>query len=200
MTSVPVALDALTPRLQSVLDQLLELMLAEGFAHLTLDELAARLRCSKSTLYRLAPSKEQLVVRVVRRFFSRATSHVEDRIAGAPDAPAAVQAYLRAVADELRPATPAFYADVDAFPPAAALYRRNTEAAAARVRALIAGGVADGSLRAVSPEFVGVVAATVMTAIQRGELRVSTGIDDAGAYEQLADLVTAAVTPRRRVG
>lgn len=184
----------LSPRVQAVLDDLVDVMLAEGFAHLRLDELAARLHCSKATLYQLAPSKQQLVVRVVRRFFSRATGRVEDRIAGAPDALTAVQAYLRAVADELRPATPAFYADVAAFAPAAALYRRNTEAAAGRVRELIAGGVEDGTLRAVRPEFVGIAAATLMAAIQRGELRAATGIDDATAYAELADLVTAAVS------
>ena len=35
-------------------DALVALLLAEGFAHLTLDDVAARLRCSKRTLYALA--------------------------------------------------------------------------------------------------------------------------------------------------
>ena len=49
-----------TARRAELFDQLVALLLSEGFAHLTLDEIAARLRCSKSTLYTLAGSKEQL--------------------------------------------------------------------------------------------------------------------------------------------
>ena len=48
-------------RREELLDELMELLLTEGFAGFTLDDLAARLRCSKRTLYALAASKEQLV-------------------------------------------------------------------------------------------------------------------------------------------
>ena len=48
-------------RRAELFDGLVALLLAEGFSALTLDELAARLRCSKRTLYALAGSKEQLV-------------------------------------------------------------------------------------------------------------------------------------------
>ena len=46
-----------TARQTALLDDIVGLYLVEGFAHLTLDELASRLRCSKSTLYTLAASK-----------------------------------------------------------------------------------------------------------------------------------------------
>ena len=64
----------LTTRQAQLLDQLEELFLAEGFAGFTLEDLAVRLHCSKTTLYALAGSKEQLAVRVVRHFFRRATA------------------------------------------------------------------------------------------------------------------------------
>ena len=64
---------ALTRRQAQLLDQLEELFLAEGFARFTLDDLAVRLHCSKSTLYALADSKEQLALRVIRHFFRKAT-------------------------------------------------------------------------------------------------------------------------------
>ena len=68
-------------RHSELLDALVDLLLAEGFAHLTLDELAGRLRCSKRTLYALAGSKEQLVRAVVVHFFERATTRVEAAVA-----------------------------------------------------------------------------------------------------------------------
>ena len=46
-------------RRQDLLGQLVTLVLAEGFADVTLDELARRLRCSRSTLYGPAAIKER---------------------------------------------------------------------------------------------------------------------------------------------
>jgi AcrR family transcriptional regulator len=57
-TAVPSAVTGLTRRQAELLDQLEALFLAEGFARFTLEDLAVRLHCSKSTLYALAGSKE----------------------------------------------------------------------------------------------------------------------------------------------
>ena len=62
MTSLDTRSTRTQARRAELLDELVTLFLAEGFGALTLDELARRLRCSKSTLYGLAASKEQLVV------------------------------------------------------------------------------------------------------------------------------------------
>ena len=56
-------------RRDALLGRLEELILAQGFRELTLDQVAAQLRCSKSALYALAASKAQLVTTVVKQFF-----------------------------------------------------------------------------------------------------------------------------------
>ena len=99
-------------RRAELFDGLVALLLAEGFSALTLDELAARLRCSKRTLYALAGSKEQLVRAAVVHFFRGATERVEAAVADVSGAAAKVAAYLHAVATELAPASPEFLADV----------------------------------------------------------------------------------------
>src|SRR3954451_14828584 len=131
----------MTRRQAQLLDQLEELFLAEGFARFTLEELAVRLHCSKSTLYTLAGSKEQLALRVVRHFFRQATEAVEAQTAQETDPALRVTAYLRAVAQALAPAGAAFHLDLDAFPPGRAGYEQKTAAAAERVRQLIDEGV-----------------------------------------------------------
>ena len=186
-----------TARQLDLLDRLTGVILAEGFLAHTLDELAARLRCSKSSLYTLAPSKEQLVLTVVRHFFRDAAARVEERLAAAPDPLDRVAAYLAAVADELGPASAAFHADLAAFPPAGEIYARNTALAAERVQRLIADGVAADAMRRVDARFVGAAVAQVMAAIQRGEMTGATGLDDSAAYRSLAELVTAALIPER---
>src|SRR3954451_18267399 len=137
----------MTRRQAELLDQLEELFLAEGFARFTLEDLALRLHCSKSTLYALAGSKEQLSLRVIRHFFRKATDAVEAQTVTEADAALRVTAYLSAVAGALAPAGPVFHRDLDAFAPGREVYERNTALAAERVRELIVEGVGQGRLR-----------------------------------------------------
>jgi AcrR family transcriptional regulator len=181
-------------RREQLLDQLVELMLAEGFGHLTLDELAGRLRCSKRTLYGLAGSKEQLVTAAVVHFFRGATGRVESALAPQADPVARLMAYLGAVAAELAPASARFYTDLAAFGPGDEVYRRNTAAAARRVGELIDAGVRAGAFREVHTAFVADVVTGVMVRIQRREVAAATGLGDADAYQQLAELLLRGLT------
>lgn len=175
-------------------DALVELLLAEGFAHLTLDDLAARLRCSKRTLYALAGSKEQLVRAVVVHFFRSATGRVEACVGDAQSPEERIAAYLRAVSAELAAASPRFFDDVAAFAPAAEVYERNTRAAARRIEKLIADGVATGAFRDVHVAFAADVVASVMVRIQQRRVAASTGLADAHAYDELAALLLHGLT------
>jgi AcrR family transcriptional regulator len=170
-------------------DQLVRLLLAEGFAHFTLDELASRLHCSKRTLYALSGSKEQLVRAAVVHFFRGATERVEAALAAQQEPAERIVAYLRAVAAELAPASARFYTDLTEFPPAGEVYERNTAAAARRVTELIAEGVSSGSFREVHAAFVADAITSVMVRIQRRQVAATTGLADAEAYQQLAELV-----------
>lgn len=182
-----------TARQVELLDRLVALMAAEGFSHLTLDDLAERLRCSKTTLYALAPTKSELVVEVVKQYFRAAVPTVEARVAEAADPVARVEAYLAAVGDYLTPLSRAFMEDLSSFRPAAAVYRQNTAAAAARIRELIAEGVDAGAFREVHAAFVGEIVATAMFEIQRGEMFARLEMSDAEAYAELASLVVHAL-------
>ncbi len=191
MTTTPVRR---TARQEALLDQLVELMAAEGFAGFTLDDLAERLRCSKTTLYQLAASKQELVVAVVKQYFRSAVDEVEARVAAERDAAARVDVYLRAVADRLQPLSPAFMADLQSFAPAAEVYRRNTEAAADRIRTLVGEAIDAGAFRPVNAAFLGEMVAATMFGIQRGELSGRLGMTDSEAYAELAATVVAALT------
>ncbi|TPG35168.1 TetR/AcrR family transcriptional regulator [Mycolicibacterium hodleri] len=179
-----------TRRRTSLFDELLALFLAEGFSHLTLDDIAARLRCSKSTLYTLAASKDELVKRVTVHFFTRATTAVEAALAQTENPGERVAAYLTAVGDALTVASEVFMADLSAFAPAREVYEANTRAAALRVRQLIEEGVRNGAYREVHASFAADLIATTMVRIQQRSVRTSTGLSDAEAYAELATLLT----------
>ncbi|MEU5269007.1 TetR/AcrR family transcriptional regulator [Streptomyces hygroscopicus] len=171
------------------------LILSEGFAQLTLDDVAARLHCSKRTLYTLAGSKEQLVRAAVVRFFRFATERVERAVAADGLSPAArITAYLNAVAAELAVASPRFFDDLASFAPAAEVYERNTRAAARRIGELIDRGVREGAFRDAHAGFVADLVAAQMVRIQQRAVAASTGLSDSEAYAELAALVTAGLS------
>src|SRR5699024_5639683 len=118
--------------------ELAELFRTEGFIDFTLDDLAGRMHCSKSTLYTLAASKEQLAVKVVGHFFQGAAERIETQIVGIADARRLIQIYLAGVSEQLNRASTRFMRDVASFPPARSVYEMNSEAAAERIRGFIA--------------------------------------------------------------
>ncbi len=181
-------------RREQLTGELMDLFLAKGFRDFSVEQLAAHLRCSKSTVYSIAPSKEQIVTSVVRAFFRRATERVEARTTGAGTPAMRIGTYLEAISEELRPATGAFFADLDAFAPAREIYEQNTQFAAARVKELVAEGMKAGALSPLNAAFIGAVAGQTMERIHRGEIGAATGLDDSEAYRALADLIVAGMT------
>lgn len=185
-----------TPRRAELFDQLVALFLREGFRDVPVDALAARLRCSKSTLYALAGPRDQLVRAVVVHFFREATERVEAGLAAAVEPHERIAAYLHGVAAQLRPASAAFFDDVAGTPVAREVYEQNTRAAAHRVEQLVADGVASGAFRPVHVAFVADVLSAMMVRIQQRAVAAATGLDDAAAYTELAELVVSGLAGR----
>jgi AcrR family transcriptional regulator len=183
-----------TARQTDLLERLVALLAAEGFASFTLDELTERLRCSKTTLYQLAGSKQELVREAVKHYFRSAAEVIEKQVTDTSAPAERVVVYLNAVAEQLRPLSRRFLDDMAGFEPAREVYEANTRLAAGRIRQLIADGVAAGAFRDVHAAFVGEVVAATMQEIQRGEVSARTGLTDAEAYAELASLIVHAVS------
>lgn len=185
-----------TARQADLLSRLEELFLHDGFAQFTLDGLAARMRCSKSTLYALAPSKEQLAVRVVTHYFKRATVLVEQRVAEACGARDRIVAYLTGAAEALRPASRSFIDDIANFPPARATYEANARAAAERIRSFVGDGVREGVFRDVHAALIGEMVALLIGGIQSGVIAERAQVSDSDAFAALAELILRGLTTR----
>lgn len=176
-------------RREELFDELVALLLREGFAELTLDDVAARLRCSKRTLYGLARSKEQLVRAAVVHFFKRVASAVDAEVAGSTGPAERLVAYFGAVARQLDGVSVEFFDDVAAFPPAAEVYEQNIRAAVRRIEHLIDEGVQSGEFRSVHVPLAADVIASTMVRIQQRRVVAATGLADSVAYEALATLL-----------
>jgi AcrR family transcriptional regulator len=185
-------------RREELLSRIQDLVLAEGFSRLTVDDLATRLQCSKSTLYAISSSKEYLVTTAIKHFFRDATAHIEERVAGIADPAERIAAYLAGVGTEMRRLSQACYDDMVTHDSTRDIYAINSMAAARRVRGYIGDGIDAGRFRTVHAEFVGEAVGLLIDGIQHGELLNRTGLSSGDAYTQLSDLVLAALTNQSR--
>lgn len=181
-------------RRTALITELEALLLQGGFMALTMDDMARQLHCSKATLYSVASSKEQLVISLTKQFFRQATNEIETAVASVTDPRRRISTYLAGVGTAMSRCSPAFYADMVAYAPTAAIYSANSSAAARRVRELIDAGVEAGALRAVDGSFAGQLVALAIEGIQSGALLDPTGLSAGQAYTEMADLLLHGLT------
>jgi AcrR family transcriptional regulator len=176
-------------RRNDLLDQLGEIIRVDGFIGLRLDDFAARLQCSKTTLYRLAPSKERLVAAAARHFFSRATFRIERAVADAPSPPEKLRAYLTNVGREVGRGSLAFHEQMATEPATAEIYSHQADAAAERLGELIQEGIEAGDFHLHDGAFAAQIVATIIRAIHLGGLVAWSPGAMVDAHAKLAELL-----------
>ena len=135
----------LTGRQREVLDQMGTLF-DDGFADLTMADVAANVGCSLRTLYDLAPSRDELVLTVIdrnlRRIGRRAISAVQPDL----DPLAVIRSYLMAANLAVAATTPAFARDQAATPATHRLVTAHSDYLVAITRTLLDLAVERGNI------------------------------------------------------
>ena len=132
-----------------------EIFQKEGFRRVTVGELAARLRCSRKTLYDMASSKEDLFLCALRRILARVREVGEEAILEADATSDRLAAYVRPGVTEMLLASTAFFADIDSLPAAKRILDEHQEERAERIGEIIDEGVRKGVFRPANPYFLG---------------------------------------------
>lgn len=179
---------ALTTRQRELLDQLGP-MFAEGFAELTMAELAARLSCSLRTLYALAPSRDELVLVVVDRNLWEVGRSATAAIGPAPAPLDALRAYLAAATVAVAATTPAFSRDLATVPAAERLSRDHTEYLYEVAKTLLDLAHERGDIGAVDTAAVARVLAGLGSLFSRPAVIPTLRASPKEAADQVVDLV-----------
>ena len=135
----------LTDRQREVLDGLGHLF-DNGFAELTMAGIAAHVGCSLSTLYDLAPSRDELVLTVIDRNLRRIGRQAIGAIDPDTEPLAAIRAYLVAANLAVAATTPAFARDQAATPATHRLATAHSDYLVAVTRTLLDLAVERGNL------------------------------------------------------
>jgi AcrR family transcriptional regulator len=140
-------------REEELLDALETIFLRDGFRDVTVDQLARELRCSKRTVYELAPSKEELFLRVFDRYLSRLRE--EGRKGAATAAPIdAFTPYLRPAIDAARKLSATLMRDMAAYAPANEMWERHRRERMTGLRKLVEHCVDEKIFRNANPYLV----------------------------------------------
>ena len=179
---------ALTTRQREILDELTKVV-DDGFADLTMAELAARVRCSLRTLYELAPSRDELVLVVVDRNLwrvGRTAANALDEDMAPLDA---IRAYLRAATVAVAGTTPAFARDLAAVPAAQRLNDAHSDYLVAVTRCLLDLAVERGDIADVDTGAVARVMAGLGRDFARAEVISTLRSSPKDAADAVVDVI-----------
>jgi len=171
-------------RLRQLLEGLENLFFEEGFLKFRMEDLARRLRCSKHTLYVLAPSREELFELVIERFLSRLRAEGERAASAAPDRISAVTAYLEAAVCATQKNSAQFISDIADFDPCRRRLRNHQRQRVAELEAIVAAGVEAGDFSEIHPKLVAEVMVHTLSKIVDPHFLAACGLTVSEAYRE----------------
>ena len=136
-----------------LLDELGSIFADRGFARTPIGELARLLRCSRSTLYRVAPTHDELVLAVLDHVFSRIRRSADGAAAATQGAGAKVQTWALTIIEEAGALTPQLRADIAAWDPARSALETELRAMLADFALLFEAAIEASEVRPANPVF-----------------------------------------------
>jgi len=154
----------LAVRLRRVMEEAEELFLQEGFLHFSTDELARRLRCSKRTIYAVAPGREKFFEAVILQRVTRARDATLAPIRNVPSVREAVQGCIQVSVEQAKSVSPLWMRDVLLFPAGRRAVDQWRADIADELEHLIQRGIDEGLFRRIDPR---VAAEALLTSVLR---------------------------------
>ena len=139
-------------RINQLLDQTMEIIVANGgFSNLRMADLARRLCCSTGTLYRIAPSKESLVVSAFNRWAEKAFAESKAKAETEKTASRRARRFFREIIARRLPQANGVQTDIERYEGT----RRASDDLSARIRAQMeeyfGKAIDDGEMRMIDP-------------------------------------------------
>jgi AcrR family transcriptional regulator len=190
----------LAPRQVEILQSLETIFLRDGFRSVTMGELAAELSCSLRTLYRIAPTKEELFLLVLNRMWARVGDRARRLMVDTADPADRIEIFMREGAREFRPPWDAFIRDVEAYGPAKRLFADHLAIGTEFLAEVVAAGVREGRFRPVEPRLVAKALEVLAYQVTNQDFLDQVGMDALQAEAQLARIVLEGILDDKGAG
>ena len=164
-------------RREELLDGVMRIAATRGFSELKMADLAHELHCSAGTLYKLAPSKIDLVIVALERWGEHLLTEIDAQARKCSTASARARTYYREGADGLRELSPTFRRDVEYFEGTRRAYREIiSDRFIARFSALLEEAAEAGEIRRVNVPFAVGMFRYIAFAIRDEDLLAAAGL------------------------
>ena len=177
-------------RQKELLADLESLFFAKGFRTITVDEIAAQLKCSKRTLYEIAPSKQELFILVIESWLDR-IRHLGWQGALQHDDPKQrVMAYLEPGVVESRPASRQFLADLQSYRPALTLLEAHQTQRTNVLMEIVEDGIRRGKFKPFHSALVAEIFLAAVNRFNEPAMLERSGVGFSQAFEELFQILT----------
>lgn len=176
-------------RKERTLEGLEEIFLREGFRRVSIGELAARLRCSRRTLYELAASKEDLFLLALDRFFGRIRREGEEAARATDDVALRLEAYLEPGIREVARATNTLFEDISSFVPAQRMLDEHQRRRIEGLRQIVSEGTRKRVFRGLDPHLVAEVFTQAYRRVSQPDFLAGANLSMSEAYAELSRLL-----------
>ena len=176
-------------RHDAILAELEDIFLVEGFRDVNVSELASRLRCSKRTLYEIAPSKQELFLLVMDRWLRRIRHLGWQSALKESDPRKRFEVFLKPGIAESKKATKRFVADVNSFAPALSMLRKHQSERTEFLAELIEDGIKRGYFRPLHARMVAEVYLISISRVNEPDFLESVGVSFSEAFAELSELL-----------
>ena len=193
MTKSKVKLSRGEYRSQTLIAQLEKLFLEEGFRDLTVDEIAARLSCSKRSLYQIAPSKLEIFLRILDQFLDRIRRMGNRAVLEHDDPAARLAAYMEPGYIETKRASRRFVEDIQASKAALQLLEAHQRERMNTLRDIVDDGIRRDQFRKVNSLLVAEAYLAAIAKIDDPEFLRRAGLGFSEAFAELYQLIAYGV-------
>lgn len=132
----------------------MEIISARGFSELRTAQLAHELHCSESTLYKISPSKDSLLVLAITHWGELTLAKSEARVRRGKTASERARLYYLATTESLRPLSLAFRRDVERFDSTHVAYQAVSDRFVNRFVDLLDDAVEAGEIKPTNTRFL----------------------------------------------
>lgn len=185
-----------TARQAEVLDVVEAVLLREGVRGVRIGELAAEASCSRSTLYELAPTRDELLLLVLDRLLRRTLRRGAEAIERAPGPVERVRAMMVTGALDLAALGPRFLEAVREHPPAQRLFERRLEQGRDVLEELIADAMREGCFRPVQPRVVAEAVIAIVVRFTDPQARPARRATSAADLGEMVDVLIEGLRAR----
>lgn len=176
-------------RQEQVLEVVERILLREGIRSIRMGDLATEAGCSRSTLYEIAPSKEDLLLLILDRIMRRMSDRGADAIATADTYVDRMTAMLTSGALDFAEFGPRFVEAISSHPPARVLFDRWVVVCRDVLEELIDGAVKAGEIRPVPGRVVAEMMFAALLRFTDPDFTRSSRVTSADAAAQMVDVV-----------